>query len=224
MKILCSEIKGMPRLKLPGGFVEKKENVDDAAYRILKERTGLKGVFLKQFKTYGNANRTAEQTANMKHLLKKQNVDTATMNWILDRFISVAYYALTEFSKVTLKDNFTDGESRWYDIHNIPPLIIDHADMVGDALKILRLQIHNEPIGYNLLPAKFTLPELQALYEAILDKKLDQRNFTKKLMSLNIIKKLDEKKHIGRHRSPTLFKFNKRNYDKALKDGVGLAF
>src|SRR3982750_1842763 len=72
MKILCTEIEGMPRPKLPGGFVEKKENVDDAAYRVLEERTGLKGVFLKQFKTYGNANRTAEQTANMKHLLKKQ--------------------------------------------------------------------------------------------------------------------------------------------------------
>ena len=224
MKILCSVVEGMPKVKLPGGFVEKNENVDDAAYRVLEERTGLKGVFLKQFKTYGNANRTAGQAANMKHLIEKQNVDAATINWILDRFISVAYYALTEFSKVTLKNNFTDGESRWYDIHDIPPLAIDHGDMVRDAQKILQLQIHNEPIGYNLLPEKFTLPELQALYEAILDKKLDQRNFAKKLMSLDIIKKLDKKKHIGGHRSPSLYKFNKHNYNKALKNGVMLAF
>jgi len=223
MKILCTEIEGMPNLKLPGGFVEKNENVDDAAYRILEERTGLKGVFLKQFKTYGNTHRTDDQTTNMKHLLEKQNLDNATMNWILDRFVSVAYYALTEFSKVTLKSNFTDSESRWYDIHNIPALIIDHKEMVRDAQKILQLQIHNEPIGYNLLPQKFTLPELQALYETILDKKLDQRNFTKKLMSLTIIKKLDKKKYIGAHRSPSLYKFNKRNYNKALKDGVALA-
>ena len=223
MKILCNEIKDMPRLKLPGGFVERNENVDDAAYRILEERTGLKGVFLKQFKTYGNANRTAGQVGNMKHLLEKQKVDIASINWILDRFISVAYYALTEFSKVTLKDSFTDGKSRWCDVHDIPPLAIDHGDMVKDAQKTLQLQIHNEPIGYNLLPQKFTLPELQALYEAILDKKLDQRNFTKKLMALDIIKKLDQKKHIGGHRSPSLYKFNKRNYDKAIKNGVALA-
>ncbi|CAN5697048.1 NUDIX domain-containing protein [soil metagenome] len=224
MKILCNEIEGMPRVKLPGGFVKKNENVDDAAHRVLEERTGLKGVFLRQVKTYGNANRTAGQTTNMKHLLEKQKVDPITINWILDRFISVAYYALTEFSKVTIADNFTDGENRWYDIHSIPPLVIDHEDMVRDALKILQLQIHYEPIGYNLLPKNFTLPELQALYEAILDKKLDQRNFTKKLMTLDIIKKLDKKKYIGGHRSPLLHKFNKRNYDKALKDGIVLAF
>lgn len=224
MKILCTEIEGMPRLKLPGGFVKKNENADDAAYRVLEERTGLKGVFLKQFKTYGNANRSKGQVANFKHLLQKQQAGTAGIKWILNRFVSVAYYALTEYSKVTLKNNFSDSESRWYDIHNTPPLIIDHADMVKDAQKTLQLQIHNEPIGYNLLPPKFTLPELQALYEAILDKKLDQRNFTKKLMSLDIIRKLDEKKHIGRHRSPSLYKFNTRNYNKALKDGVALAF
>ncbi len=224
MKILCSEVIGMPRMKLPGGFVQKNENVDDAAYRILEERTGLKGVFLKQFKTYGDKNRTVGQTANFKHLLQKQKVNPTTIKWILDRFISVAYYALTEYSKVTLKNNFNDSESCWYDIHDFPSLIIDHEDMVRDAQKILQLQIHNEPIGYNLLPDKFTLPELQALYEAILDKKLDQRNFTKKLMSLDIIRKLDKKKHIGAHRSPSLYKFNKRNYDKALNDGVILAF
>ena len=223
MKILCTEVKGMPRMKLPGGFVEKNEHVDDAAYRVLEERTGLKGVFLKQFKTYGDRDRTRDQTIYMKHLLQKEHVSPATMHWILDRFISVAYYALTEFSKVTLKNNFNDSANRWFDIHDMPSLVIDHEDMVRDAQKMLQLQIHNEPIGYNLLPQKFTLPELQALYEAILDKRLDQRNFTKKLMALDIIRKLDQKKHIGAHRSPSLYKFNKRNYDKAIKNGVALA-
>lgn len=213
----------MARAKLPGGFVKKNENVDDAAYRVLEERTGLKGVFLKQFKTYGNRDRTKDQTIYMKHLLQKERASPATMQWFLDRFISVAYYALTDFSKVTLKKKFNDSDSRWYDIHDIPSLIIDHEDMVRDAQKTLQLQIHNEPIGYNLLPEKFTLPELQSLYEAILDKKLDQRNFTKKLMALDIIKKLDQKKRIGAHRSPSLYKFNKRNYDKAIQNGVALA-
>ncbi|MEP6556210.1 MAG: NUDIX hydrolase, partial [Ferruginibacter sp.] len=128
-----------------------------------------------------------------------------------------------DFSKVTLKKKFNDSDSRWHDIHDMPSLIIDHEDMVRDAQKTLQLQIHNEPIGYNLLPEKFTLPELQSLYEAILDKKLDQRNFTKKLMALDIIKKLNQKKHIGAHRSPSLYKFNKRNYDKAIQNGVALA-
>ncbi|HRI20104.1 MAG TPA: NUDIX domain-containing protein [Panacibacter sp.] len=224
MKILCTEIKGMPKLKLPGGFVEKNENVDDAAYRILEEKTGLKGVFLKQFKTYGSINRTKDKAFNLEHLLRNEKVKPAIIKWISQRFVSVAYYALTEYSKVIPEDNFINGGSRWYDIHDMPPLVIDHEQMVQDALKVLQLQIHNEPIGYNLLPLKFTLPELQALYETILDKKLDQRNFTKKLMSIDIIRKLDEKKYIGGHRSPSLYKFNKRNYNKALKDGVMLAF
>lgn len=223
MKILCNEVAGMSKAKLPGGFVKKNENVDDAAYRVLEERAGLKGVFLKQFKTYGNRDRTKDQTIYMKHLLQKERASPATMQWFLDRFISVAYYALTDFSKVTLKKKFNDSDSRWHDIHDMPSLIIDHEDMVRDAQKTLQLQIHNEPIGYNLLPEKFTLPELQSLYEAILDKKLDQRNFTKKLMALDIIKKLNQKKHIGAHRSPSLYKFNKRNYDKAIQNGVALA-
>ena len=102
----------MSRAKLPGGFVKKKENVDDAAYRVLEERTGLKGFFLKQFKTYGNWDRTKDQTIYMKHLLQKEGACPATMQWFLDRFISVAYYALAEFSKATLKKKFDASVSR----------------------------------------------------------------------------------------------------------------
>ena len=87
----------------------KNENADDAAYRVLEERTGLKGVFLKQFKTYGNANRAKGQVANFRHLLQKQQVGTAGIKWVLDRFVSVAYYALTEYSKVMLKNNFSSS-------------------------------------------------------------------------------------------------------------------
>jgi 8-oxo-dGTP diphosphatase len=96
--------------------------------------------------------------------------------------------------------------------------------MIDTALNSLRLQIYHQPIGYNLLPEKFTLPEIHMLYETILDKTLDRRNFPKKLLSLGIIKKLKEQRNIGPHRSPFLYKFDKRKYDDALKTGMVIAF
>jgi len=209
---------------LPGGFIGKNEDLDDAANRVLAERTGVEGLFLKQFHTFGNLQRAWEHPENKKQLAPYEGVSPQTVKWMTERFVSVGYYALTEFSKVNPKKIEIESECRWFDVHELPDLLLDHAQMVQMALKTLQLQIHYEPIGFNLLPEKFTLPEMQALYETILGKALDQRNFTKKLQSLEIIRKLNEKKDIGGHRPPSLYKFNKRNYNKALKEGVQLAF
>ena len=225
LKVLCSKIKGMNDWALPGGHVRKDEGIDEAAYRILEERTGVKGLFLKQFQVFGEKDRSLKKTDFNLHLRTIRASDAKKINWIYtNRFVSICYYALTEFSKATPKPGFFDSECTWVQIHQLPPLILEQAKIIGEALKTLRLQLHYEPIGLNLLSEKFTLPELQALYETILGKKLDQRNFTKKLVSLNIIRKLNEKKHIGGHRSPTLYKFNKLSYRKALKEGVELSF
>jgi 8-oxo-dGTP diphosphatase len=225
LKVLCSKIIGMEVWALPGGHIRKDENLEEAAHRILEERTGVKGLFLKQFQTFGNKDRSFEKTAFSAHRLTLPAADAKKLNWIFtNRFVSICFYALTEFSKVTPVHGFFDAECSWVDVHNLPAMLLDHGQMIQDALKTLRRQIHHEPVGLNLLPEKFTLPELQSLYETILGKELDQRNFTKKLASLNLLRKLNEKKHIGGHRSPTLYKFNKRAYNQALKQEIELAF
>lgn len=225
LKVLCSKIAGMNTWSLPGGHVPKNESIEEAAYRILEARTGLKGIFLKQFQTFGNSGRSLSSTDFQFHLFNIKAADAKKIRWILDnRFVSICYYALTEFSKVVPQPGVFDAECGWMDVHKLPVLLLDHKQMVQEALKTLRHQIHHEPIGLNLLPEKFTLPELQALYETILGKRIDQRNFTKKLLSLDIVKKLNKKKHIGGHRSPNLYRFNKRAYNHALKHEIELAF
>jgi ADP-ribose pyrophosphatase YjhB (NUDIX family) len=214
----------MDRWSLPGGYIEKDENLDEAAIRLLTERTGLTNLFLKQFTTFGNASRAWENPANVQHYIGLPDIEMSKIKWLMQRFVSVGYYAITEFSRINPTPSVFEIECRWFPIKKLPLFILDHKKMVDEALKKLQLDIHHEPIGYNLLPEKFTLPELQALYETILRKKLDQRNFTKKLMSLGVLKKLNEKKHIGGHRAPVLYKFNKSNYNKALKEGIELAF
>jgi ADP-ribose pyrophosphatase YjhB (NUDIX family) len=225
LKVLLSKIIDVNAWALPGGHVRNSENLEEAANRILEERTSVKGLFLKQFQTFGNKDRSFIDTELLAHAKTLWGADAKKINWIFTkRFVSVCYYALTEFSKVVPKPSFFDAECTWVDIHALPPMLLDHGQIIQEALKTLRRQLHHEPIGLNLLPEKFTLPELQALYETILGKKLDQRNFTKKLVSLDLLRKLNEKKHIGGHRSPTLYKFNKRAYKQALKQEIELAF
>lgn len=225
LKVLCSKFMGVEALALQGGPVRKNESLEEAAHRILAERTGVEGLFLKQFQTFGNKGRSLANTNLWPGAFAIWGAEARKLSWIFtNRFVSVCYYALTEFSKVAPRPGPYDASCTWVDVHRLPPFILDHKQMIREALKTLRRQIHHEPIGLNLLPEKFTLPELQALYETILGKKLDQRNFTKKLMSLDIVKKLDEKKNIGGHRSPNLYKFNKRAYNSALKNEIELAF
>lgn len=225
LKVLCSRIIDVNTWALPGGHVRTDEHLEEAAHRILEERTGVQGLFLKQFQTFGNKDRSFIHTELPVHAQSLWGRDAKRIEWIFkNRFVSVCYYALTEFSKVIPKPSFFDAECTWVDVHSLPPMLLDHEQIIQEALKTLRRQLHHEPIGLNLLPEKFTLPELQALYETILGKKLDQRNFTKKLVSLNLLRKLNEKKYIGGHRSPTLYKFNKRAYNQALKQEIELAF
>jgi 8-oxo-dGTP diphosphatase len=224
LKILCIRISGMNGWLLPGGLIKKTEDIDDAASRTLAERTGVKDLYLNQFRAFGKPDRgwkTGEEIAELK---KITGAGLKQLNFITDRFVSIGYYALTEYSKVAPKPGLFDSECSWFDIYSLPPLLLDHEEIFREAFKALQHRLHHEPVGLNLLPEKFTLPELQALYETILEKKLDQRNFTKKLIYFDLIRKLNEKKHIGGHRSPALYKFNKRAYSNAIKQGVELAF
>jgi 8-oxo-dGTP diphosphatase len=202
---------------LPGGFILKGEHTDTAAHRILKERTGLDEIFLKQFHVFGDPDRS-DKTFHRKRL-KKEGIPIDPGNWILQRFVTIGYYALVEFSLVNpVQDNFSD-EARWWDVGEIPSMMMDHGEIIEKALETLRSQLNHQPIGYNLLPEKFTMPELQKLYETILGKKLDRRNFQRRILGYQIVRRLKETKQGGAHKAPYLYSFDLRKYHKALKEG-----
>ncbi len=224
LKVLLLKWKNGNNRSLPGGFIKLNETLHEAAERILRERTGLDELFLQQFHTFGDPHRSDRSDKDILHLSTITNTHIPKDHWLLKRTVTIGYYALTEYSKVNPQPDYFSDECRWHDINAIPPLIFDHNEIVDEALKALRMQIYHQPIGYNLLAEKFTLPEIHDLYETILGKKLDRRNFAKKLISLGIVKKLNERKSIGAHRSPFLYKFDKRKYDKALNEGIVLAF
>jgi len=222
LKILLIKLKNISETCLPGGYIKYDETLQDAANRILKERTGLDKIFLQQFETFGDPERTKMFT--QKKISAISGINLTKDNWMMGRFVSIGYYAIVEYSKVYPTPDIFSEECSWFDVDEVPQLLFDHNEMIEQALKTMRLQIYHQPIGYNLLPEKFTLPEIHTLYETILGKTLDRRNFPKKLLSLGIIKKLKEQRNIGAHRSPYLYRFDKRKYDEALKNGIALAF
>jgi ADP-ribose pyrophosphatase YjhB (NUDIX family) len=222
LKILLIKLKNLNDKCLPGGYIKHSEILQQAANRILKERTGLEKIFLQQFETFGDPERT--KMFDQKKISAISGIKLSKDNWMMGRFVSIGYYAIVEYSKVSPTSDAFSEECMWCDIHKVPRLLFDHNEMIVAALKTLRLHLYHQPIGYNLLPEKFTLPEIHTLYETILDKTLDRRNFPKKLLSLGIIKKLNEQRNIGAHRSPFLYRFDKRKYDEALKNGIVIAF
>jgi 8-oxo-dGTP diphosphatase len=197
---------------LPGGFVKHDESLDDSAVRTLMERTGLDHIYLQQFHTFGDPER------------EKGKKVPDIKSWMNKRFISIGYYALVEFSKVNPVPDILSNECRWWDIDKVPALIYDHKQIMDKALESLRLDLNDHPVGYNLLPEKFTMPELQRLYETILDEELDRRNFQKRMLALDILERLKERKTGGAHKAPYLYRFDKKKYARALKQGLKLSW
>lgn len=182
---------------LMGGFLKPEESLNQTAERVLFQLTGLKDIYLEQLFAFG------EQTR-----------DPA------DRVVSVAYYALINTEKYNEIEN-SDYTARWFDINSIPGLIFDHNEMVNMALERLRTKSRTKPIGFELLPDKFTIPQLQKLYEAINQSQLDKRNFRKKILSLGILKRLDEKDKEGSKKGAYLYRFEKDKYEMMVKSGLG---
>ena len=224
LKVLLQKPFSPDKWTVTGGHIQKTESIEQAANRIATLRTGLKGLFLQQFRAFGNPQRSKDNAYNAEHISKITGHEMPADHWIFDYFVSVGFYTLTEFSQVVLQKSTFDAECEWWPIDDLPPLMFDHQYIIAEALKALRLHIAHYPIGYELLPEKFTLPEIHTLYETILDKKLDSRNFTKKLIATGIVTKLNETKSIGSHRSPFLYQFDKERYDEGLRSGVVLAF
>lgn len=186
---------GLGHWSLAGGFLKRQENLDEAACRILWNLTGLKNIYLEQLLAYGDPNRDPGE-----------------------RVVSITYYALLKIEDYD-KDLVKENGAHWRPIDNIPELIFDHQDMADKALRRLRRKAKSQPIGFELLPEKFTLPQLQSLYEAIYQKVLDKRNFRKKILSMQLLDKLDEKDKSNSKKGAFLYKFNREKYDELIAKG-----
>ncbi|MFA9390586.1 MAG: NUDIX domain-containing protein [Prolixibacteraceae bacterium] len=217
LKVLLLQMKYTRGLALPGGFVKLNESIELAAKRVLIERTGLDDIFLKQFKVFSDPERAE------KNLAVQDIIDSGLdqdVSWFNQRFISIGFYALVDFTKVIPQPDFFSDACCWKNLDELEALILDHDQILKKALHTLRIQLTYQPIGYKLLPEKFTMPELQCLYETILGKSLDRRNFQRKILSYNILDRLEERKTGGANKAPFLYKFNLTNYQQALQDGL----
>ncbi|WP_291783124.1 NUDIX domain-containing protein [Cecembia sp.] len=217
LKVLLLKWKQTPYHSLPGGTVRQDESLDDAAKRILKERTGLDKIFLRQFHTFGSLQRYNLERIKtaLGHLIQPEL-------WY-ERAISVGYYALVDYEEVFPNPDDLSESCDWWELKEVPDLLFDHNEILEKALHALRLELSFQPIGLNLLPEKFTMPDMMRMYEAILGKKIDPRNFQKKILKSGIVNKLDQVKRGVAHKSPYLYSFDKEKYKEVLKEG-GLFF
>ena len=187
------------RWAFPGGFLKMDETAEEGALRELREETGLERAYIQQFHTFSDPHRDPRE-----------------------RVITIAYYALVKIQEVHGGDDA--ASARWFPLSEIPSLAFDHDYILRMATQRLREEIHFQPVGFELLPEKFTLKELQALYEAILGISFDRRNFAKKMMHLEILTELDETIWPTPKREAKLYRFNPDKYEELKQKGFRLEF
>ena len=180
---------------LIGSFVNNQQTLQDAAKEILYKSTGLSNVYLDELKTYSKLDRDPGE-----------------------RVISVAYFSLIRINEFDI-ENVEKYDAHWFDFDNIPNLILDHNEMVNDAISKLRSKAIYQPIGFELLPEKFTIPQLQILYECVYQQKLDDRNFRKKILSFDILTKTTEKDKSGSKKGAFLYMFDNEKYKEFVAKG-----
>jgi ADP-ribose pyrophosphatase YjhB (NUDIX family) len=199
---------------LPSGFVYQSEDIDQAAERILRERTGISNIYLEQFHVFGKAGRNSvefldrlielnpEKLGEKRH--KQQEYD-----WFTQRFISIGYYALVDIQKVIPQKTNLDESIEWYTLQELPAMIMDHNQIVASALQALRSDLDEKLNAFNLLPETFTMKEVQELYETIFDKPFVRTNFQKMILDLNVLERLEKKFTGAANKAPYLYTFKK---------------
>ncbi len=181
---------------LPGSWIKYNESLDEAASRILSSQTAVGNVFLEQFKTFGDLDRFPDK-----------------------RVITITYYALVNIDKFELEAGPTVIDVQWFKVREVPGMSFDHGHILGSCFAHLQHKIQHEPIGFNLLPEKFTLLQLQELYEAILDQKLDKSNFRRKFSKMNLLVSCNEREQDVSHRAAMLYRFDEAVYNKLIEKG-----
>lgn len=181
---------------LPGGFVRLDETLEEAARRELAEETGLRNIFLEQLYTFGAVHRDPRE-----------------------RVVSVAHYALVNLRDHEVRAATDARAAAWFGVHDVPSLAFDHAEILQVALERLRGKLRYQPIGFELLPKKFTLSQLQRLYELVLERELDKRNFRKRVLGMDLLVELDEVEQDVAHRAARLYRFDERKYRRLAKQG-----
>jgi ADP-ribose pyrophosphatase YjhB (NUDIX family) len=188
---------------LPGGFVGIDEDLNDAVRRGLKERTGLDDIFLEQFYTFGNVSRHKPEV--MQTILEANGHNPSDAKWLLDRFVSVAYYALINYKNVVPQPDALSDSCDWYAVDRLPKLILDHEDIVSKAIDTLRANLDRKLM--NLLPERFTMKELQQAHEAILGTKLRRTTFQRKMLATELLVR-HKKRFSGKaHKAPYEYSF-----------------
>jgi len=202
-KLYKGDLKGH-KLKLPGNLISEVEDLDISAKRTLNELTGLENIYLRQFGVFSAPGRLAP-VEDLEWLRK-------TSGLMVDRVVTIAYFSL-----IKIADSNITEKTIWIPVDELPDLIFDHNKIVKKALEALRNEIRTQPLCFELLPKKFTIRQMQNLYEAILGEKLDNRNFRKKVKPLEFLTPLDEKEKEVNHKPAQLFRFDKRLYEKHRK-------
>lgn len=194
---------------LTGNHVQEGEDPDDAAVRILNDLTGLHDIYLEQFHTFGSLSRLSRE----KDLMWVESLGLQ----ITHHVITVGYFSLIDSSSIEIADH-QSRKVKWFPVNNLPELGFDHYEILQKALERLRIKLKQEPIGFELLAEKFTLTQVQRLYEAILDTKFDPRNFRKKLSQMKYVIQLDEKQTAVRHKPAQLYIFSRDVYERTRKE------
>ncbi len=213
LKVLVSNPKYVPEYwALPGGYIKKSESVESAASRILFDRTNLENVFLEQFRVFGSENRIIGNELREKIKsgflsLPNNRFDKESVEWLTERFVSIGFYALVNINQFKPQLGEFDLSFEWKSLNDLPKLIYDHYHIVQNALEALRQNLDQKLIGFNLLPETFIMKDLQQLYEAVYDKPFPMNNFQKKILSLDILERLEKKFTGAQHTAPYLYRF-----------------
>lgn len=200
---------------LPSGFVYQDEDIDQAAERILRERTGIRDIYLEQFRVFGKASRTNKAfldeliELNPEKLGEKSIVQQQEYDWFTKRFISVGYYALVDINKVVPQKTDLDESIEWYSIQDLPRMIMDHSAIIAEALKTLQSHLDEKINAFNLLPETFTMKEVQEVYEAICEKTFVRTNFQKMILDFNVLERLEKKFTGAANKAPYLYRFKR---------------
>lgn len=205
LKILILEYHNTGLFALPGGFVRMDEDLEDAVKNGVSQRTGIQDIYLEQFYTFGGLKRS--NPAAMDKILTQNNLDKEQYSWMMGRFISIGYYALINYEDVTPKPDELSDSINWYPIDELPKLMMDHEEMVERALKVLRHNLDRKLVGMNLLPHKFTMKQLQQVYEAVLGEELRRTTFQRKMLSLDILVRHEKLFQGKAHKAPYLYSF-----------------